>query len=103
MSDSKRGYDLTIGISDNGKDVELENFEPYIGFKHGLIFFGGLDGIEGIIEADESCSFRKESLKSKFNLFVNTTSTRGTRSIRTEENILISLACLGPKLKKIGF
>lgn len=96
------GYDLTIGISDKGKTSDFENYEPFTGFKHALIFFGGLDGIEGIVEEEESTFTRKEELKDKFDLFLNTTPERGTRSIRTEENMLVSLAALYPKLRAIG-
>jgi hypothetical protein len=45
-----------IGISDNGKpfnnlDSDLMPFRTsYKDFKHGLMFFGGLDGIEGIVD-----------------------------------------------------
>lgn len=67
-----------------------------------MIFFGGLDGIEGIVEEEESTFMKKEELKNKFDLFLNTTPERGTRSIRTEENMLVSLAVLYPKLRAIG-
>jgi predicted SPOUT superfamily RNA methylase MTH1 len=44
----------------------------------------------------------KEELKDKFDMFLNTTPERGTRSIRTEENMLVSLAALYPKLRAVG-
>lgn len=53
---------MTIGISDNGKVVDFEDFTPFTGFKHALVFFGGLDGIEGIIDEDETSAMRQEGL-----------------------------------------
>ncbi len=29
------------------------DFYQYSGFRHALVFFGGLEGIEGIVEQDE--------------------------------------------------
>ena len=47
------GYDIKLGTSDKGKIIDFEKFEEFAGFKHGLVFFGGLEGIEGLIELDE--------------------------------------------------
>ena len=43
-------YDLKIGISDTGNPAEFADYRPYRDFRHALVFFGGLEGIEGILE-----------------------------------------------------
>ena len=47
------GYDCRLGTSDKGKIIDFEEFENFKGFKHALIFFGGLEGIEGMVEQEE--------------------------------------------------
>jgi hypothetical protein len=54
--------------------AEFEDFSKFKGFKHALVFFGGLDGIEGIIESDESCKMQCENLEKAFDFYLNTTS-----------------------------
>ena len=46
------GYDCAIGTSENGKDVGNMNLKRK--FKHVIIVFGGLAGLEAAVEADES-------------------------------------------------
>jgi predicted SPOUT superfamily RNA methylase MTH1 len=48
----KEGYDLKLGISNDKGALPSEcvDFEEYRGFKHALVFFGGIEGIEGIVE-----------------------------------------------------
>lgn len=86
-------YDLVIGTSDKGKSVDEVEQRP---FKHALVLFGGLHGLEAIIEADESITASEPS--KLFHLYLNTCPTQGSRTIRTEEAILISLASLQGKL-----
>ena len=51
----KDGYDLKIGSSSNKVfDPQAIDFGKHDGFKHALVFFGGIEGIEGILENDES-------------------------------------------------
>ena len=46
----EEGYDIRIGISDNGDISDLADFGVFKGFRHALVFFGGLEGIEGLFE-----------------------------------------------------
>jgi len=48
-------YDLKLAISNDKttQPAEMIDFENYEGFKHALVFFGGIEGIEGIVEQDE--------------------------------------------------
>jgi hypothetical protein len=90
------GYDLVIGTSDKGEDYNQANYDKFNKFKHGLIFFGGLQGIEGMLETDEH--YKENDVNTIFNMYLNTCLNQGLRTIRTEEAILISLAVLKPKL-----
>lgn len=91
------GYDLKIGTSDKGdfvKDVSIPKF------KHCLIMFGGLAGLEDIYEADESIDGTDP--KAHFDLYLNTCPSQGTRTIRSEEAVLISLTVLSPLFRNIN-
>ena len=44
------GYDLKIGISEKGEYADLADFSKHENFEHALLFFGGLEGIEGLFE-----------------------------------------------------
>ncbi|CAG9559792.1 unnamed protein product [Danaus chrysippus] len=92
----KDGYDLTIGTSDKGTPIDdLPNKE--VTYNHALIVFGGLHGIEAALESDEQLQVDEASLL--FNHYVNVLPNQGSRTIRTEEAILIAMSCLQSKLK----
>jgi predicted SPOUT superfamily RNA methylase MTH1 len=93
------GYDFIIGTSDKGVDYHKADYEEFKKFKHCLIFFGGLQGIEGMLETDEN--YNVKDVNKIFNLYLNTCTNQGLRTIRTEEAILISLAVLKPKLDEL--
>lgn len=86
-------YDLTIGTSDKGTSIDEMDSVQY---KHLLVVFGGLQGIEAAVESDEALDVTDASLL--FDHYLNTLPNQGSRTIRTEEAILISLAMLRPKL-----
>ena len=46
----KGGYDLTLGTSERGQNVDKTGNLPQ--FKHLLIVFGGVKGLEAAIEID---------------------------------------------------
>lgn len=55
------GYDVTIGTSDKGENVhEVES--KSLKFKHMLIMFGGLFGLENAVENDENLTVDDPSL-----------------------------------------
>ncbi|KAM9722156.1 putative methyltransferase C9orf114 homolog isoform 1-T1 [Dama dama] len=73
------GYDLTIGTSERGSDVasaQLPNF------RHALVVFGGLQGLEAGVDADPNLEVAEPSVL--FDLYVNTCPNQGSRTIRTE-------------------
>lgn len=107
------GYDLKIGDCCNGgkddaevmnvKRIDEINFEKYRGFKHALVFVGGLEGISGVIESLEA--EEKILAKDTANLFdecLINCPEQGSRTIRTEECILMSLSQLMPHLRAHG-
>lgn len=62
-----------------------------------MIVFGGLHGIEAALESDEQLKVNDASLL--FNHYVNVLPSQGSRTIRTEEAILIALSGLRNKLQ----
>ena len=43
-----------IGTSEHGSKIKDINFTKYANFKHGIIYFGGLLGLEGVLEEENS-------------------------------------------------
>lgn len=91
------GYDLKIGTSDKGVDIDQTNSNQLNNFKHALICFGGVHGLEAALEADQN--IEEEVPSSLFDIYLNTCPNQGSRTIRTEEAILITLAELRTKMK----
>ena len=93
-------YDLLIGTSDKGMNYKNSVSEsPFPPFKHCLIFLGGLTGIEGIVEGDESSGVSVGDTSTMFHYWLNTCLGQGCRTIRTEEALLITLSVLIPYLR----
>ena len=98
----KEGYDFIIGTSDKGENYTKANFEKKKDFKHCLIIFGGISGIEGMMNDDELNQLNnKKNIGKMFDLYLNTCMNQGLRTIRTEEALMISLAVIKPKLDEI--
>lgn len=89
------GYDLTVGTSDKGENIHKVERDS-LKFNHALIVFGGLQGLETALESDDKLTVDDPSLL--FDQYLNTVPNQGSRTIRTEEAILISLAVLEDKL-----
>jgi methyltransferase len=56
------------------------------------VFFGGLEGIEGLVEQEEHTARKEGETASLFDLYLNTCPENGSRNIRTEEAVLVALA-----------
>ncbi|GLU08843.1 hypothetical protein SLE2022_257280 [Rubroshorea leprosula] len=84
----KGGYDHLIGTSEHGLIVNSSQL-TIPAFRHLLIAFGGLAGLEESIEEDND--LKGKSACDVFNLYLNTCPHQGSRTIRTEEAIFISL------------
>ncbi|XP_044189719.1 putative methyltransferase C9orf114 homolog [Thunnus albacares] len=89
----KEGYDLTIGTSERGNHIDQTTLSP---FKHLLVVFGGLQGLEASVDTDQNLDVTDPSVL--FDLYLNTCPGQGSRTIRTEEAILISMSGLRQKI-----
>jgi len=67
-------------------------------FQHAIIVFGGVAGIEECVDADETLTVPGSESRSLFDLWVNICPYQGSRTIRTEEAVWLSLARLRPHL-----
>ncbi len=77
-------YDLMIGTSDRGETYRKLKIKEANTYKHALIMFGGLPGIEGLIDGDENAEVTSEDAPRLFEYYVNTCPDQGCRTIRTE-------------------
>nr|XP_003230220.2 PREDICTED: putative methyltransferase C9orf114 homolog [Anolis carolinensis] len=87
------GYDLSVGTSERGTPVDQATLPA---FRHALIVFGGLQGLEAAVDADPHLEVSDPS--TLFDLYLNTCPRQGSRTIRTEEAMLISLSALRPRI-----
>jgi methyltransferase len=113
--DDEASYDLVIGTSERGTPVRAplgaKQDAPFglPEFSHALIVFGGVRGLEHSAQCDERLV--KEAIGGEgegarpvddlFDFYVNTCPDQGSRTIRTEEAIPISLANLQPFLRPV--
>lgn len=70
----------------------------YCAFRHLLVVFGGLKGLETSLESDENLQANDPSLV--FDHYVNTCPGQGSGTIRTEEAILVTMSALRPIIAK---
>lgn len=89
------GYDMTIGTSDKGSSID-DILPKSLKYKHALVVFGGLHGIESALEVDPK--FDVDDASEVFHKYLNTCPYQGSRTIRTEEAVLLTLAELRSKL-----
>lgn len=76
--------------------------EPLPSFKHALIVFGGLSGLEIAIERDEGIQLSADDAHELFDSWINVVEGQGSRTIRTEEALMIALARLKSTLELLG-
>lgn len=108
-SEYEDGYSFTIGTSERGvllsdilPDAIAPRNRPEYGvhkmpdnFKHLLVAFGGVSGLEPVIANDPAMGgIKKEDAQLAFDYWVNLVQNQGSRTIRTEEAIEIGLAGL---------
>ncbi|KAK9708128.1 hypothetical protein K7432_009802 [Basidiobolus ranarum] len=95
------GYDVKIGISDKGEPIEeaTTKLKPY---KHALIVLGGNTGIETAVETDQDLDCAIEDTATLFDIYTNPCPGRGSRTLRTEESLLVSLSALRSTLISNG-
>lgn len=90
------GYDLKIGTSERGSAQSAAELQlpPH---QHCLITFGGPLGLEECLKRDPGKT--ASDVVELFDMWVNTCPDQGSRTIRTEEALLISLAYFQPALQ----
>ncbi|KAL9826972.1 kynurenine--oxoglutarate transaminase 3-like [Geothlypis trichas] len=91
----KEGYDLSIGTSERGSSVDQVTLPS---FRHALVVFGGLEGLEAGVDVDPNLEVTDPSVL--FDFYLNTCPSQGSRTIRTEEALLISLSALRPHIEE---
>ncbi|KAA1078460.1 hypothetical protein PGT21_035316 [Puccinia graminis f. sp. tritici] len=92
---SEGGYDLTIGTSERGENVD-DVVDGIGDFKHMLLVLGGLSGLELTIASDDTLEPRLTAADAPllFDHWLNTLPFQGSRTVRTEEALLVSLGAL---------
>ncbi|CAO2657776.1 Nn.00g039020.m01.CDS01 [Neocucurbitaria sp. VM-36] len=101
------GYDYTIGTSERGVSVHSilpgSNTESSTkapkSFKHLLIVFGGVAGLEPAVANDPELVAKglgKQTAHTLFDAWVNLVPGQGSRTIRTEEAVEFGLCALKP-------
>lgn len=102
-------YDLTIGTSERGNECiddatfslqQRSNNTSSGSYRHSLIVFGGVAGIEECVDADECLQLSGSASSTMFDKWINVCPYQGSRTIRSEEAVLITLAKLSPFLAK---
>lgn len=90
------GYDMSIGTSERGISLESLYAGADLGmrptFKHLLIVFGGVAGLEVAVKNDaELQNLGVKDAKNVFDKWVDVCPGQGSRTIRTEEAVWIGL------------
>ena len=85
------GYDLKIGTSERGSKQPAAAL-ALPAHRHALVAFGGPLGLEEGYQKDSQRV--GDDVTALFDLWINTCPDQGSRTIRTEEAILISLSYL---------
>ncbi|KAI7734611.1 hypothetical protein M8C21_025406 [Ambrosia artemisiifolia] len=94
----KGGYDYLIGTSEHGDIVKSSELQ-LPSFRHLLIAFGGLAGLEECVEEDKNLKGKKP--RDVFNTYLNICPHQGSRTIRTEEAIFICLQYFQEPIDKV--
>ncbi|KTG37557.1 hypothetical protein cypCar_00011133 [Cyprinus carpio] len=97
----KDGYDLTVGTSERGNSADHITLPPFKN-KSMIKMFFNLNihfGLEASVDADENLNVADPGVL--FDLYLNTCPGQGSRTIRTEEAILISLSGLRQKISAV--
>lgn len=96
------GYDITIGTSERGSTLASlrsslgsslgSSPSPTSDFRHMLVVFGGVAGLEVAAKADEDlAAIGVRKPEELFDLWINLVEGQGSRTIRTEEAVWLGL------------
>lgn len=106
-------YDLVVGTSERGVPLtELLHREPAAGgassndrlrpFHHALVVLGGLSGLEVAVERDPQLTQGADDAHLLFDYWVNVVEHQGSRTVRTEEALMITLARMKTAVEALG-
>jgi len=95
------GYDLSVGTSQHGANIVEQRDWRLPDFKHMLIVFGGLGGMEEVVENDDSLQIAPEDVAKLFDCYINICPDQGSRTIRTEEAVLVAMSALQFHVKQV--
>lgn len=98
----EEGYDLSVGTSDKGDSGWQDPGFELAPFRHLLLFFGGVEGIEPLVAADPELVACDAAAASLFDSYLNLCPRQGSRTIRTEEALFVGLAALRPYIERAG-
>ena len=90
------GYDLTIGTSERGEQTRCCSLS-LTEYNHALIVIGGPQGLEYCLRNDSKRSDHSEP-STLFDKYLNICPDQGSRTIRTEEALLMTMTYLKPSL-----
>ena len=101
------GYDVSLGTSEHGSTALHSTsaggavaFEMPT-FRHLLIVFGGVEGLEPAVAAEDGLADCDDDVPSLFDHYLNLCPNQGSRTIRTEEALLVGLAALKPCIERV--
>lgn len=95
----KGGYDHRIGTSERGSVFSSSEL-VLPSFRHLLIAFGGVAGLEECVELDSN--LKGKTVHDIFDSYLNTCPHQGSRTIRTEEAIFISLQYFQDPINRVS-
>ncbi|KAL3895448.1 MAG: hypothetical protein SGPRY_013510 [Prymnesium sp.] len=90
------GYDCSIGTSEHGSQALSNGSFNLPSFRHLLIVFGGVEGLEPVVSSEDGLSEFDDDVASLFDHYLNICPTQGSRTIRTEEALLVGMGALRP-------
>lgn len=99
------GYDVSIGTSERGVPIQFilpiyhSNTPLQKDFKHLILVFGGVAGIEPAVVNDPELAKKgmtKATASDLFDAWVNLVPNQGSRTIRTEEAVEFGLCAVKP-------
>ncbi len=96
------GYDLTVGTSERGHQTIDDADFALPPFQHLLVVFGGVAGLEACVEAAEDLALAADKTHTLFDVWLNVCPDQGSRTIRTEEAVPITMARLRPFIVQSG-
>jgi predicted SPOUT superfamily RNA methylase MTH1 len=88
------GYDLSYGTSERGRPFSEASAHSAPPFKHMLVVFGGVAGLEAAVKADQELQDKgidSGNVGDLFDYWVNILPGQGSRTIRTEEAVWLGL------------